>query len=83
MATVCRRVILIRLARLGRLLVADSPSRQARQQAYVPEQSPRDICSREQHQYLDPVPGMQAKYAANATYNGADALRRLRGGEGG
>jgi hypothetical protein len=79
---VCRLGILIRLARLGRLLVADSPSRQDRQQAFTPT-VPRDICSNEQHQYLDAVPGMERKYANDPIFNGSDALKRLRGGEGG
>jgi hypothetical protein len=63
--------------------VADvGPSRQQRQQAFVPDQ-PRDLLSSEAHQAVDPVPGMQRKYAQNAVYNGSDALARLRGEHGG
>jgi hypothetical protein len=79
---VCLLVILTPTRRRWRLTVADSPSRQERQQTFTPT-APRDVFSREQHQYVDPVPGMQAKYAADPVYNGTDALRRLRGGEGG
>jgi hypothetical protein len=67
---------------MRRIPVADVPERLARQEAFTPTPV-RDIYSAEQHEYLDPVPGMQRKYADNATYNGSAALARLRGGEGG
>jgi hypothetical protein len=57
-------------------------SRQIRQQEFVPTEA-RDLVSSEQHQYADGISPMQVKYAQNATYNGSDALRRLRGSEGG
>jgi hypothetical protein len=70
------------MRRRWRLTVADTGSRMERQQAYTPDPG-RDILSDEAHQYTDPVPGMQRKYAQNSVYNGSDALARLRGGEGG
>jgi hypothetical protein len=71
------------MRRRWRLTVADTGSRMERQQEYVPEQSPRDLISSDQHDYVDAVPGMQQKYAQNSVYNGSDALARLRGGDGG
>jgi len=68
--------------RRWRLTVADTGSRMERQQAYTPDPG-RDILSDDAHQYTDPVPGLQAKAANDPVYNGTDALRRLRGGEGG
>jgi hypothetical protein len=79
---VCPPVILTPTRRQWRLTVADTGSRMERQQAFTPTPV-RGIYSAEQHEYLDPVPGMQAKYAADATYNGSDALKRLRGSDGG
>ena len=63
---------------MRRIPVADGQGgRQARQQEFTPEPA-RDLLSAEQHQYTDPVPAMEAKYAADPVYNGSDALRRLR-----
>jgi hypothetical protein len=53
-----------------------------RQQSFTPTPV-RDVYSAEQHEYLDPVPVQQAKYAADPVYNGSDALKRLRGSDGG
>lgn len=72
----------IRLARVGRVPVADYPERQGRQQEFVPSTA-RDLLSAEAHEYVDSVPSQQTKYARDATYSGADALARLRGPHGG
>ena len=57
-------------------------SRQIRQAEFTPTAT-RDVLSDEQHEYTDPVPAQQAKYAADPVYNGSDALARLRGPHGG
>jgi hypothetical protein len=68
---------------MRRTPVADyGGQRQIRQAEFTPEPA-RDVLSAEAHEYTDPVPGQQAKYAADPVYNGADALRRLRGPHGG
>jgi hypothetical protein len=65
-----------------RVTVADTGSRMERQAAYVPDPG-QDPLSAEAHEYVDGVQPMQRKYAQNGTYNGSDALKRLRGPDGG
>jgi hypothetical protein len=63
--------------------MADSPSRQARQQEYLPEQSPRRLLSDEAMQYVNLAAKLQREAVTDPALNGADALARLRGPHGG
>jgi len=60
---------------MRRTPVADTGSRMQRQQEFTPT-APNRLLSDEAMQYVDGVAPMQAKYAANATYNG-EAAKRL------
>jgi hypothetical protein len=63
---------------------ARQASRQDRQQAFQPYLGPvATLLSEDQHAYTDGVPAAQAKYAADATYNGTAAQRRLKEGSDG
>lgn len=57
-------------------------SRQDRQQSFQPYLGPvATLLSEDQHVYVESVPAAQAKYAANAVYNGTAA--KLRSPDGG
>jgi hypothetical protein len=63
--------------------MTEQESRQARREAFQPRIGPVDVLSADQHQFVDAVPAQQTQYAADATYKGTDALRRLRSPDGG
>ncbi|HEY3090770.1 MAG TPA: hypothetical protein VGJ59_22190 [Jatrophihabitantaceae bacterium] len=62
--------------------MADQGSRQDRRDASQPRLGPVDMLSADQHGYVDGVPVLQERAAADPAYNGMDAERRL-GGDGG
>ena len=57
--------------------MADYGSKMERQAEFTPTEA-RDVLSADAHRFVDQLQPLQEKYAANATYNGEDAQRRLR-----